>query len=401
MTKSHLKRRNLVLIVDGPVVPTELRDFCGRIIKSEDSNMSLCHKTVYLSGDVKTISDKWPLSQADRVFAIKEHSSNLNTVSLNVVSTGQVPILISGVGAYYRSFFNEEDDFFKQVVDAHEFQDLTESNKPGKAHRSGIYLTPVKEGKSGYEFNLLRCSSNLSGPTLNFKEPDETIVNRLNKEARYLFNEPAELNHVLAQVYKNSRSEETGRAQKAKIKSHSDKTKDMPENGIMAFCSFYDSEELHDRLVKSETDPYDWVAKMTGQSGLTRLCFKVKPEAKLLDESLKNGFTVTLYPNSVFFISLTTNRYYTHEIKPSVLDISSIPTRMGYVVRCSSTKALYTNDMTHILMHGKLHPLTDGTEEDYEELRKIYRRENLTIEEVDYGVTFFSMNKGDYMKPII
>jgi hypothetical protein len=61
---------------------------------------------------------------------------------------------------------------------------------------------------------------------------------------------------------------------------------------------------------------------------------------------------VTLYPESAFFMPLSTNRLYTHEIRPSGLDASLLPTRLGYVVRCSSTEAVHKHGQTFIKTQG-------------------------------------------------
>ena len=66
---------------------------------------------------------------------------------------------------------------------------------------------------------------------------------------------PASLNHVLAQIYYNKSATEDQKQTKAKIKAHSDKTKDMPTNGLMAFCTFYDN---LNKINKLDTDPFDY-----------------------------------------------------------------------------------------------------------------------------------------------
>jgi hypothetical protein len=247
------------------------------------------------------------------------------------------PIVLHGVGVYYRRFFDSGLDYFNQIQAEHTFQSLTESTKPSKAHRTGIYLTSVKKDAEDLHFRLLRCSSNLSGPTENFRSTDRHIVDALNQEASYLFQNQAPLNHVLAQIYHNTSATEDQKESKAKIKGHSDKTKDMPTNGIMAFCTFYDQ---LDKLQSLDKDGFDYGYK--GKSGLTKLCFQLKTTVEeQLRRTLPAQFTVTLYPNSVFFMPLSTNRLYTHEIRSSILDAEKLPTRLGYVVRCSETEALH------------------------------------------------------------
>jgi hypothetical protein len=320
-------------------------------------------------------------------------------------------------------FANSHDhsELFHRIRAAHRFQRLTESNKPGTAFRSGLYLSPVNELEPGrYDFNLLRCSSNLSGPTENFQAIDHMIVNRLNEAAAADFNEPAEFNHVLAQVYENRNCPAPtsswwwnyllgwlnwiwsffcvqplypNQQRKAKIKAHTDKTKDMPETGgLIAFCTFYDLQEktnLHPR-------GFDYLYKHT--SALTRLHFRLKSDVK--ESTLPKTWSVTLYPNSVLIIPLLTNRLYTHEIRPSILDVDQIPTRLGYVVRCSKTRAIYQAGQTHILTPTGLQPLVRPTKAQLEELRARYLEENLTSNVIQYPEElYFSMNDGDYQAP--
>ena len=123
---------------------------------------------------------------------------------------------------------------------------------------------------------------------------------------------------------------------KARISSHADKTKDMPGDGVMAFCTFY---EPLDRLGPIAGDPFD--RGLRGISGLTRLRFRSKAIGTAARSTLPDQFTITLYPNSAFFMPLSTNRLYTHEIVPSELDAARLPTRLGYVVRCSRTEAVH------------------------------------------------------------
>jgi hypothetical protein len=130
---------------------------------------------------------------------------------------------------------------------------------------------------------------------------------------------------------------------------------------------------------------------------LTRLLFKLKPTVK--DETLVKEFSVTLYPNSVFFISLLTNRLYTHEIRPSVLNVERMPRRLGYVVRCSNLEALYLNNETYIKEDGQLMKLEQMKRESMEDLRDSYYKENKLESMVDYGQVDFSMSLGDYEKP--
>lgn len=172
----------------------------------------------------------------------------------------------------------------------------------------------------------------------------------------------------------------------------------MPRNSIMAFCTFYDR---LDRLQRRPDDPFDY--GYGGISGLTRLHFVLKKSvAENPSCTLTPQFDVTLYPNSAFFIPLSTNRLYTHEIRPSALEAKFLPTRMGYVVRCSSTAAVHKHGVGTFIKDGTtLKKLEPPTQEGMVKLRELYSRENITDEVIDYGQFLFSMNDGDYLKPTV
>lgn len=378
-----------------------IKDFFGSVISPEDvvsDSVGLAHKDVYLCGDISAI-DGDRLRVAARVFIVRElsHGYDENVdKAWTVVDLGRVPVRVHGVGVLYRRFFEPDVDYFGRISAEHAFQSLTESTKPGTAHRSGIYLTPVTQDGDDLHFRLLRCSTNFSGPTESFRPTDTRIVEDLNREAAVLFREPAPLNHVLAQIYHNTSATAERKQSKAKISSHADKTKDMPANGIMAFCTFY--EDL-DKLQPLAGDAFDYGHKNV--SGLTKLHFRLKDSAGEHDGvALPAQFTVTLYPGSVFFMPLSTNRLYTHEIRPSMLDAGMLPTRLGYVVRCSNAEAVHKSGQTYLKIGDDLVELEPPTSEGMDELRRLYAEENKTSSFIDYGDgILFSMNTGDYDAP--
>lgn len=379
-----------------------VRGFFGSTVSPEElatGSPDLARKTVYLCGDISGISTRH-LRAAARVFVVRELSpgypEDVDQQPWPLVDLGRVPVRVHGVGVYYRRFFGLDADHFGRIRAEHEFQSLTESTKPGAAHRSGIYLTPVTPHEDGLHFRLLRCSTNLSGPTENFGPTDTRIVEALNHEAATVFRNQAPLNHVLAQIYHNTLATAERKQSKARISSHADKTKDMPVNGIMAFCSFYDG---LDKLRPLADDAFDHGVK--GTSGLTRLHFRRKESAGDRDATaFPPQFTVTLYPGSVFFMPLSTNRLYTHEIRPSALDAELLPTRLGYVVRCSNTEAVHRDGRTFLQVAGESVELAPPTPDGMDELRRLYAEENRSSSFVDYGDDFlFSMNTGDYRAP--
>lgn len=403
MTRENaiLKTKNVLVDLTGQEDQTNdlrylLSNFCGVVVKSvSEIQGDLTQKRIYVCGDLNRLENI-----DNQIFVIQELSRNYESRSnVQVVTLGKVPVVVSNAGVYFRQFFDDTDCFHK-IKSEHVFQDLTESNKPGVAFRKGIYLANVsKEVTDGngqkLHYHLLRCSSNFSGPTDNFRETDRKILNDLNDAVKFVFEKEVSLNHVLAQIYENKKKETNHKETKAKIKAHSDKTKDMPQEALIAFCTFYDHANM-EQLSPSKSDRYDWVYKDI--SGLTRLHFKLKDT--VTDTTLEKEFSVTLYPNSVFIIPLSTNRLYTHEIRPSMLNIDKIPTRMGYVVRCSNVEAVFMDEQTFIKENGALIKLEEMTAETMAGLKDTYREENLTEKMIKYGEVHFSMNKGDYQKPI-
>ncbi|MEU9034051.1 hypothetical protein AB0D45_03950 [Streptomyces sp. NPDC048352] len=393
------------ILVAPPVLHDDdaVRDFFGSTITPEDlisGSPDLAQKTVYLCGDVSGIGSRH-LRSAARVFVIRELSHGCSEDAdgpWTFVDAGRVPLRVHGVGVYYRRFFGPGADHFGRIRAEHAFQSLTESTKPGTARRSGIYLTPVTRDGDELHFRLLRCSTNLSGPTESFGPTDTLMVEDLNREAAAVFRNQAPLNHVLAQIYHNTPATAGSKQSKARISAHADKTKDMPVNGVMAFCTFYDR---LDTLQPLAEDAFDRGVK--GVSGLTRIHFRLKePTGERGGMALPPQFTLTLYPGSVFFMPLSTNRLYTHEIRPSALDAALLPTRLGYVVRCSRAEAVHKNGRTFLKAAGGLVELEPPTPAGMDELRGLYAEENRTSSFIDYGDEFlFSMNTGDYLAPRI
>lgn len=399
MAEARIDAAGSVLVAPAQMRDSAVvRDFPGVVMGPEDlatGSVDLAGRAVYLCGDLSAIGGR-SLRSAARVSVIRELSHGVAAEDSWVrVDAGRVPVRVHGVGVHYCRFFDLDDDHFGRISAEHTFQSLTESTKPGTAHRTGIYLTPVTREGDDLRFRLLRCSTNLSGPTETFRATDTSIVEALNREAATLFRGHAPLNHVLAQIYHNTHATAERKQSKAKISAHADKTKDMPVDGIMAFCTFYD---CLDELEPLPEDPFDYGVR--GVSGLTSLRFRLKNPAE--KPGLPARFSVTLYPGSVLFMPLSTNRLYTHEIRPSTLDAALLPTRLGYVVRCSTTEAVHRDGRTFLDPGTGLIPLEPPTEEGMDALRELYAEENRSVSFIDYGDRFrFSMNTGDYLAPRI
>jgi hypothetical protein len=353
--------KNVLIISKEDFIKYEslVSKFCGIIINNINETLTK-DNILYLTGDI----DNLIIDDEIKVYIIEELSFNYKN-KYELITLSQLPININNVGVYFNNLFDK--DYYNSILSEHEFQILTESNKTTNAFRKGIYLTNVD---TELKFNLLRCSSNLSGSTDNFRKTDKEIIDKLNKKAKELFDMPIEFNHVLAQVYENKII--NNKEKKSRIKSHSDKTKDMPSQGLIAFCTFY----------SYNTDNIN---------SLTKLRFKSKKDVD------NDNFDVILYPNSVFIIPLSTNRLYTHEISPPILPVDKIPTRLGYVVRCSKTAAIYKDGKTFI----NNMPLEYPKEEDIIKLKEFYLKENMTSDVIVYDEFNFSLNNGDYLMPTL
>lgn len=398
-----ITNKHFIVLIDEQLDNLNLNDeieflhnnFCGVKIRNiNDINIDNIDVNCYLTGDIETILYKF--STNNKIFIIKELSYNYDD-NTNLINLGQVPININNIGVMFRNYFTNDINFFDNINNEHEFQGLTAYNKNFNSNRKGLYITNVeKNNNNDIEFNLLRCSTNLDGPTDNFRDTDDIIINKLNNIVPDFFTQTVTFNHVLAQIYENKKIK--NKDVKATIKQHSDKTKDMNKNALMAFCTFYkeyDNNSFNIPNIKKYN--FDYYYKKT--SILTKLRFKLKDSVN--DDSLVKKFDIVLYPNSVFLMSLKTNRLYTHEIIPSHLPVEHLPTRLGYVVRCSSTKAIYKDNKTYIIDNNEEIPLDEITNEQAEELKLLYYKENFTTDMVYYNNINFSMNDGDYLEPNI
>jgi hypothetical protein len=76
-----------------------------------------------------------------------------------------------------------------------------------------------------------------------------------------------------------------------------------------------------------------------------------------------------------------------------------IPTRCGYIIRCSNIEALHRWGTTYIESDEGLVAMEEPTEKDIKHLKDLYSKENATTDIIDYGDIYFSFNQGDYLMP--
>jgi hypothetical protein len=444
-----IKEQSVLICIDNQCNKYNLvqikNNFCGIIVNNINDLDILRAKTqiIYMVGDIlinaSEIIKLFKPNNALKINIINRYSYNYDNCMTSIVHSkyfrfnkineNKIPVNICNIGVYFKNFFDENKNYFELIKNEHEFQSLTESNKPTNAFRKGIYISNVQKINQSAEqltnqssddaelkFNLLRCSSNFSGPTDNIRLTDKEIIDDVNNMATYFFEQKVNLNHVLAQIYENTFKENLKSdgitnmkiEKKAKIKEHSDKTKDMPKNAVMAFCTFYENycdggfcDNKIKLMKKSAENDSDYVYK--NQSVLTKIRFRLKKDVLNDKHIYEELIDIILYPNSVFMMSLNTNRLYTHEIIPSNLSIDRIPTRLGYVIRCSSREAVHKNKQTFITNDetNKQIPLNESTEEEIDRLKYLYSAENVTSNVIEYKNFNFSLNIGDYQKPNI
>ena len=402
MAAASLAPKQALVCLDCDTLPSsdlfELFDhFFGPVLRSRDDAGLVAAlvgcSVVYVAGDVCAAVD-WLSAHVDAsaVRVVSEYSTNYDAAACTCVASGQLPRRVPGIGVLYPSYF--ENSLYGDVAGAHTFADLTESNKPSDgSYRKGVYITrATPEPDGSIAFKLLRCSTNFANPTDACRPVDDRIIGDVNAMAACCFDGAVELNHVLAQVYTNVVTD--GKQRKARIPSHSDKTKDMPSHGLIAFVSLYE----FNPAVAYTREGYD--VRRHGMSALTTLRWAEKGGAG-------RKVDVLLSPGSVLLVSLEVNRLFTHEIKPSALPVDLLPTRLGYVVRCSKTDALHAADgATYIVTAaGERVALRKPTHDDMSELRTLYFLENSTSDVIVYSsathgdVVPYSMNAGDYMAP--
>lgn len=398
--------------------------FCGQVINELPELWPLlqCEKPrqVYLAGhlstqQLETIESRAAVGVCILLVQDYVHLEDATSIPPNILSASSIPVNVANFGVLFPRFF-EGTHHFEAVQQQHEFQTLTESNKQGTALRTGVYISNVHRAENGTSFQLLRCSSNLSGPTNNFKDIDHEILGATHAVLPFFFENAFPPNHVLAQVYHN-RADGT-RVRKASIKAHADKTRDMPPNAVIAFSTFYSPDLLDDVAAKDACNDKDYLAqfdrraqgKHTSQSCATqqpsrlpRLRFALKdPEAH---PDLAPHVDVTLYPNSLLVIPLATNRLYTHQIRPSPLgatQMDQMPTRLGYIMRCSECTGVHKNGCTYIAdTKGVEHALATPTDESMADMKRQYLQENRTEDVMVYPEDFTSMNGGDFMEPLV
>lgn len=266
---------------------------------------NLTNLTYYLAGDIDIVLKYDIIKYNNGTVLIIDELYYGTTIDYPVISIGEVPININNVGVYIREF-NPNIPYFNNITNEHHFQNLT-----------GVYITPIKND----EYHLLRCSSDFNSLTNNIKPTDKHLLEFMNLIASHHYELPVDFNNILTNIYQNQ------------CIIDSDKTKNMSDNGIIAFCTFY--ENFIDRefpYLKSEgirrnnKDHFDF--QYNNESILTRLRFRLINHT--LD--LVKQFDLVLYPNSVFMMSSDMNRLYTHEIIPSSLSVEKLPVRMEYVI---------------------------------------------------------------------
>jgi hypothetical protein len=315
-----------------------------RNINDTPTNPDVYAGVIYVAGDV-TLIRKYTKDM--RIVIIQDFSTRFKASDV-CVNSWELPRWVHDIGVYIPRAYVA--GFYQQITVDHQFRT---SNKPGISHRSGIYLSRVKETETSIVYNIMRCSTTFKAPTDAFTDTDECIVQEANRHLNHCIHQCSDFNHVLAQLYTNTIVD--GRQIKAKLPAHSDKTEDMPVHAAIGFATFYD--------LSNRKDEYDY-----NNNELARMQFL----SKTCKTRMKT-IEVLLEPNSLLIIPLHTNQLYTHEIVPPVSTIDKVLTRIEYVMRSSNVEANFNKN-------------TNKT--------SITRANRKIPQSTGYGHVLFNLNKG-------
>ena len=129
----------------NPSLSDLLTHFCGSVVTScADITLIDEKQRIYIVGDLTKLTSGF--HESVELLVVKEFSFNVEHINNNafkLISHGQVPLNIHNAGVYYRKLFDDERDYFTSIKAEHNFQQLTESNKPSTALRKGIYISKV------------------------------------------------------------------------------------------------------------------------------------------------------------------------------------------------------------------------------------------------------------------
>jgi hypothetical protein len=240
-TATITKNRNILCFTDdADFFPEHISNFCGKTLNARLNDSWTWESNVHywICGDIDFILSKCQDNTFDKrnITIVKQQSGAISTTEspfpdnkydgYQVCTILEIPQIIHDVCVCFQNVFStlNRDSIFADIVDAHTFHSLTESNKPSNAFRKGVYLTKVEKCADGmfdsYSYHLLRCSSNLGGGSENLQTVDNDIINIANNAVKQCFDNIQTdnvLNHVLAQIYYNT-TDENGKDKRRKSK---------------------------------------------------------------------------------------------------------------------------------------------------------------------------------------
>merc|ERR1719197_1663567 len=87
---------------------------------------------LYVIGDAKAIMAKVDGKKTECVKVVSNLSHSVDTGSKwEMITSGQVPMNMHGVGVFFRQVFGDDTDYFGRIHDEHAFQDLGLGAKKG------------------------------------------------------------------------------------------------------------------------------------------------------------------------------------------------------------------------------------------------------------------------------
>jgi hypothetical protein len=347
--------------------------FCGKVVENVREIKRSINTIIYFCGNAL----RSPLD----AFVIKELSYNITTQS--TVSLGAVPINISGAGIMFRRFFTK-DCIFSEITNDRAFKQVTENCGSEKIAHTGLFLSPVERHRDGLKYYIQRSRMVCSEPLSCMKTIDAEITSLVNVSVNSFFKSKVRFNHIFADLHSPAEN------RKYKPFNKSENTKDMHADALIAYCTFYKDYDGLD-FIRQSSDDSIFDCAYGGTSIFPKMRFKLKRDAPL-DKYMRNSFTVTLYPNSLFVISLSTNRFYTHEV---IMPNTKKLTRVNYTLCSSKTWVLFRN-RPYIYENGIL---TRMDKIGGERLEELCSKENNSSIKIDYPNVYCSLSEGDYKEP--
>lgn len=263
-----------------------MKHFCGKVkwlsrIRRFNSDY-LANRAVYTCGHIFSHIDRLEQAGAKDIRAIKELSTDYETLDIETVTLGKVPTSVYDIGVFFPCRFTPFK-CFKNLLDAH---------VPRHA----------KQQLNGTKYTLPVWSSYIC-------PLDQVIITKVNNMAKEMFLHSTKVTHVSATVYRGESSLFFNIPKQTKI---------------VVFCTFYNKCKSSE-IKQSDLDIYDHRYKKK-ISVLSVLRFTIKKP----NVHMKKTFDLLLYPGSMFAFSRSIYDLYSYDMIPAHILGVKTPDTMLY-----------------------------------------------------------------------